>query len=166
MEIRLKELSIYDSTEIFAMIKEIGPGENGFINEGYRISYSEFRSYLEGNFELSKGTNLSSRYVPQTIYWLYVDYRPVGMGKLRHSLNDSLKKVGGHIGYAIRPSERGKGYGNIILRELLKRAKEKGIDKVFITCIESNIPSRKIIEINNGKLQDIFHGICRYWIYV
>ncbi|MCD2347374.1 GNAT family N-acetyltransferase [Clostridium guangxiense] len=166
MEIKLKELSIYDGTDIFAMIKEIGPGENGFINGGYRICYDEFKSYLEGHFELSRGMNLSSRYVPQTIYWLYINDRPVGIGKLRHHLNDRLKEVGGHIGYTIRPSERRKGYGNILLKELLKEAKKSGVNKVFITCIKGNMPSRKIIERNNGKLQDIFHGICRYWINI
>lgn len=166
MEISLRELSIYDGVEIFAMIKEIGPGENGFINGGYHIGYSEFKSYLQGHLEMAYGNNLSSRYVPETMYWLYVNDKPVGIGKLRHYLNDGLKEVGGHIGYTIRPSERGKGYGKIILRELLKKAKQKNIIKVFITCMENNIASRKIIEANNGKLQDIFHGIYRYWIYL
>lgn len=166
MEISLRELSIYDGVEIFAMIKEIGPGENGFINGGYRIGYSEFKSYLQGHLEMAYGNNLSSRYVPETMYWLYVNDKPVGIGKLRHYLNDGLKEVGGHIGYTIRPSERRKGYGKIILRELLKKAKQKNISKVFITCMENNIASRKIIEVNNGRLQDIFHGICRYWIYL
>lgn len=166
MKVILKELSIYDGIDIFAMIKEIGPGDNGFINGGYHIGYSEFGSYLQGNLEMAYGTNLSSRYVPQTTYWLYINEKPIGIGKLRHYLNESLKEVGGHISYTIRPSERKKGYGNLILRELLKEAKRKNITEVFITCIESNISSRKVIEANNGILQDTFHGICRYWIYI
>lgn len=166
MKVILKELSIYDGIDIFAMIKEIGAGENGFINGGYHIGYSEFKSYLQGNLEMAYGTNLSSRYVPQTTYWLYINEKPVGIGKLRHYLNESLKEVGGHISYTIRPSERRKGYGKLLLRELLKEAKRKNITEVFITCIESNISSRKVIEANNGILHDIFHGICRYWIYV
>ena len=80
------------------------------------------------------------------MFWLIIDGRPVGVGKLRHYLNDSLMTVGGHIGYSIRPTERGKGYGNLILKELLKKAREKGIADVLVTCREDNIRSRKVIE--------------------
>lgn len=162
--VELKELSLHDGKEIFDMIKEIGPGENGYMNAGYNINYDEFESYLIGHIEMSKGINLSSKYVPQTMYWLYIDGKPVGITKLRHYLNENLKKEGGHIGYTIRPTERGKGYGNLILQEALKKAKQKSILEVLITCNENNTASRRVIEENGGELQDIIEGICRYWI--
>ena len=114
--IELKELALNDGENVFDMIKEIGPGENGFGNSGYEMSYEDFPQYLMRNINMSKGIDLKSEQVPQTMYWLYVDGVPVGIGKLRDHLNDNLKRIGGHIGYTIRPSERGKGYGKAILK--------------------------------------------------
>lgn len=166
MLVDLKELTITDGKDIFDMIKEIGPGENGYVNGGYNITYKEFPSYLKNHFETSKGINLEPLHVPQTMYWLFIDGRAVGIGKLRHYLNENLKKAGGHIGYTIRPTERGKGYGKIMLSELLKKAKEKQIAEVLLTCNENNIASRKVIEYNRGELENIFAGKCKYWIKV
>ncbi|RYD04829.1 hypothetical protein N752_12955 [Desulforamulus aquiferis] len=161
MNALLKELSITDGQDIKDMLKEIGPGENGFLNDAYNADFTDF---LQKYISLSKGKNLEPNQVPITMYWLYIDGKPVGYGKLRHYLNDQLMEIGGHIGYAIRPSERGKSYGKIVLKELLKEAKEKGIDQVLMTCLEKNIPSRKVIESNNGFLSRVSDGECYYWI--
>lgn len=164
MEYELKELSLNDSKDIYEMIQEIGPGENGFGNSGYHVEYNSFSDYLLKHHKISNGIDLHSEYVPQTMFWFYVNHRPVGIGKLRHYLNDALMKKGGHIGYAIRPSERGKGYGNLILKELLKKAKEIGVEKALLTVDEKNIYSRRVIENNNGVLENIVEDSCRYWI--
>ncbi|MEN6357753.1 MAG: GNAT family N-acetyltransferase [Armatimonadota bacterium] len=161
----LKELTLSDGPDIFEMLREIGPGENGFVNSGHDIEYADFPAYLKRQDDFAKGVGIDlTIYVPQTMHWLFVDGRPVGVGKLRHYLNDNLRKLGGHIGYAIRPSERGKGYGTLILREMLIKAREKGIEEALVTCSENNIRSRKVIERNGGKLEDIIDGGCRYWI--
>ncbi|MHB1392498.1 MAG: GNAT family N-acetyltransferase [Clostridia bacterium] len=164
MLVELRELSTQDGIDIFDMLKEIGPGENGFMNSAFGISYEDFPGFLAENAAYSKGINLPPGYVPQTIYWLYIDSKPVGIGKFRHYLNDALRVHGGHIGYCIRPTERGKGYGSIILRELLKEAKAKAFDEALITCDATNIPSRRVIEGNNGELESIKEGECKYWI--
>lgn len=166
MKIELKKLSLNDGKEIYEMIQEIGPGENGFMNNGYGISYNEFLEYLEKNKNMAEGINLKEGLVPQTIYWLVINEKPVGIGKLRDYLTDVLRKNGGHIGYTIRPSERGKGYGTLILSELLKKAKEKGIEKALLTINEDNILSRKVVEGNGAILEDINEGKCRYWIEI
>jgi len=164
MLIELRELSNQDGTEIFEMLKEVGPGENGFMNSAYGISHQEFPRFLEENIAYSKGIELPSGYVPQTIYWLYINSKPVGIGKLRHYLNNALLEHGGHIGYCIRPTMRGNGYGTLILRELLIKARALDIHEALLTCNETNIPSRKVIEGNNGKLESINNGECKYWI--
>lgn len=165
MDIELRELSLTDGMDIFEMIREIGLNENGFNNGGYNMEYNDFPSYLQKKVNVSKGINLHPNQVPQTIYWLYVGGKLVGMGKLHDYLNDDLRKSGGHIGYAIRLSERGKGYGNLILREILKKSKEKCILEALLTCSEDNTPSRKVIEANGGQLEDITEqSKCRYWI--
>ena len=59
---------------------------------------------------------------------------------------------GGNIGYAIRPSERRKGFGTLILRLTLEKAKNIGLTRVLVTCDADNVASRKIIERNGGVL--------------
>lgn len=164
MHIELRKLSLEDDDEILEMINEIGPGENGFMNEEYDMDSVQFKGYLKERDDMSMGINLKPEYVPMSMYWLIVNKRPVGIGKIRHYLNDRLRESGGHIGYSIRPSERGKGYGKMILAELLSEAKNLGINEVFVTCDVDNIRSRHVIEGNNGVLQDIDNRKCKYWI--
>jgi predicted acetyltransferase len=164
MQIELRALSLNDGQDIREMLTEIGPGENGFHNEGYGMEEIEFRDYLHLNINSSKGIDLEPGRVPQTMYWLYVNGKPAGYGKVREYLNDELRKIGGHIGYCIRPAARGKGYGNIILGELLNKAREKNIPRALLTCLEGNTPSRRIIEYNGGRLDRIENGECYYWI--
>ncbi|HPR80767.1 MAG TPA: GNAT family N-acetyltransferase [Enterococcus sp.] len=97
----------------------------------------------------------------------------VGMSNLRFELSNAyLKSFGGHIGYSVRPNERKKGYGKIILNETLKQAKTRGIDKVLVTCNDINYASAKIIEANQGILAEKVIDssdqmlIRRYWITI
>jgi Predicted acetyltransferase len=163
MNAELKELSLSDEEDVYEMLKEIGPGENGFVNDGF-VPPGKFGAFLQKHADATMGTGLAPGQVPQTMYWLYVDGILVGYAKLRHCLNDTLQKVGGHIGYAIRPSQRGKGFAKLILKEMLAKAKELGLEEVLLTCMQENAASRKVIEANAGILYDIEDGECRYWI--
>ena len=108
--------------------------------------------------------------VPATQYWLIapgIGY--VGELGLRHRLNDSLLRYGGHIGYKIRPSLRRRGYGKLICQLGIEAARQRGIGDILITCDDDNIASIKIIEANGGMLADRVdndRGILtrRYWI--
>lgn len=146
------------------MILEIGLGENGFTNSFPTNSFEEFKSSLARLVEVAKGINLIEGYVPQTVYWLYANDRPVAFGKLRHHLNEKLQEYGGHVGYIVRPSERGKGYGKLFLAEVVKAAKNNQIDELLITIDEDNQRSRRVIEGNNGQMTEIKNGVCKYWI--
>lgn len=44
--IELKAASVDDGRDIFDMLVEIGPGENGFVNSSYDIDYSQFPSFI------------------------------------------------------------------------------------------------------------------------
>lgn len=164
MKAELKELSETDGQDIFEMIREIGLGENGFTAHFPDQDYEEFKRSLPRFVQISRGEELPDGYVPQTIYWLYVDDRPVAYGKLRHQLNESLLMYGGHVGYIVRPTGRGKGYGKLFLSKMIEEATKRGIYELLITCDEINERSRKVIERNGGKLDSITNGICRYWI--
>ena len=109
--------------------------------------------------------------VPASCFWLIsADQRYLGDVDIRHYLNESLRRYGGHIGYKIRPSERCKGYGTLICRLGIEQARKRQIDDILITCDDDNIGSCKIIETNGGVLRDKIdngRGVLtrRYWIY-
>ena len=90
--------------------------------------------------------------VPSTTFWLYADGVPVGFGSIRHFLTEALSQAGGHIGYGIAPQFRGNGYGNEILRLLLKKADEIGLEKVLVTVDLDNIASQAVALANGGVI--------------
>lgn len=117
-----------------------------------------------------KGINLYKGRVPATLYWAVVDNKVVGRLDLRHYLNKRLASIGGHIGYSVSPSERGKGYATEMLRLGLKEAKKLEVKKALVTCDETNHPSRRVIEKNGGILKNkvMENGVykLRFWVPV
>ena len=81
------------------------------------------------------------------------DDRIVGCIELRHTINDELAIIGGHIGYSVIPKERRKGYATKMLEFVLMEARKLGIDKVLLTCDVDNVASQKTIERNRGVLE-------------
>ncbi len=109
--------------------------------------------------------------VPATTYFTVrkSDNKIIGTIQLRHDLNDDLLKRGGNIGYGIRPSERGKGYGTKQLSLVLEKAKELGISRVMISCDKANFASANVAIKNGAKLEwdgyDEEDGFIQiYWI--
>lgn len=137
-----------------------------------QVTKETFEIYLKTLDDYSKGVNLPKDYVPSSEFWLVDHGDYIGRVSIRHRLNETLEKFGGHIGYTIRPSKRGKGYGNKILELGLEKAKEIGLENVLLTCDVSNTPSVKIIEKNGGKFKDKLEQPdgkpekLRYWIRI
>jgi predicted acetyltransferase len=109
--------------------------------------------------------------VPQNDFFLLRNQTTiVGRSGLRHWLTPALQNVGGHIGYRIRPAERCKGYGTLLLALTLVEARKLGLERVLLTCDSDNIGSRKIIERNGGQLASESPAspegilVARYWI--
>ena len=90
--------------------------------------------------------------VPARTYFLIRedDNKIIGMINIRLALNEALRKFGGHIGYGIRPSERGKGYNKINLYLGLKICDEYGIDTVLMDADLNNPASWKTMEALGG----------------
>lgn len=111
----------------------------------------DFDSYVQLLINFSKGVSLPEGYVPCTEFWIIEADEYVGRITLRHYLNPSLEKRGGHIGYEIRPTARLKGYGKKALSLILPIAKKMNLNEVLITCDDDNQGSIKIIESSHGK---------------
>ena len=99
------------------------------------------------------------------------DGKLVAMIQIRHYFNEYLEKYAGHIGYSVRPDERRKGYGSKQLRLALTFCKEElGLDRVLITCFDTNEASRRTILANGGVYECTVHepgediDLERYWI--
>lgn len=154
------------------MIEDIKK-EYDVLNEDYNGAffikeYTDYNKLINDLDNYSNGIINNPNYVPYTCYVLINDNKIIGVGSIRHYLNEYLENFGGHIGYSIVPSARLKGYGTKLLNLLLKEAKSKKIDKVLITCSETNIGSKKVIENNHGKLINKIENnnklTCRYII--
>ena len=162
--------SYIEAVKEFHAAKDAPPMARHYVGLSIPELDANFADYVEKKQSESRGENLPEGYVPATTYWLVDGDKYIGGVSVRHELNKNLKNIGGHIGYDIRPSERGKGYGSKVLELGLQKAKELGVARVLVTCSVTNIASRKIIEKNGGifenQVPDPETGIdkLRFWI--
>ncbi|WP_410769439.1 GNAT family N-acetyltransferase [Fontibacillus sp. BL9] len=99
----------------------------------------------------------------------FLENHEKGVGLPEGWVSDYLINAGGHIGYGIRPSERGKGYATTLLRLSLVEAKILGIEDVLVVCDAWNVASEKTIVKNGGRsdidyIEEDGNIIRRYWI--
>jgi len=106
--------------------------------------------------------------VHATYWWIVEDDTYLGAISLRHTLNDFRLRAGGHIGYGIRPSARGRSLATWALRSVLPQARALGLEKVLVTCDDDNLASARTIEKAGGVLEDVrdteLGRTRRYWM--
>lgn len=132
-------------------------------------NYDEWLLKLEKSLDIA---NIPEGKVPGNTYFFIrtEDSKIIGMITIRHKLNEALFNRGGHIGYSIRPTERKKGYGTFMLKLALEKCRELNLSRVLITCDKINVASAKVIQNNNGILEnEVFNEAFsettqRYWI--
>lgn len=62
----------------------------------------------------------------------------------------------GHIGYAVVPWKRNRGYATRALALMLGEARKEGLDEVIITTEPENVASQRVIEANGGGTPERF----------
>ena len=78
-----------------------------------------------GSTKVHNGINLEEDRVQSSVYFLMAYGKLVGHLSIRHNINNAfLSLYGGHIGYAVRPTERRKGYATTMLGLALEKCKE------------------------------------------
>ncbi len=103
-------------------------------------------------------------WVPVTALWIVEGESYLGRVSLRHRLTEHLLTWGGHIGYGVRPTARGRGAATFALGAVLPVAAARGIDPALVTCDVDNVASRRTIERNGGLLEDTRQGKLRFWV--
>ncbi len=149
--IYLKLANLEDAKAEYEALQKIPAAENGLNNEYADMSETEFvEQALPKMIANSRGEDLPEGYVPFSIYFLWDDDKIVGLFHFRHHLCDSLKKHGGHIGYATIKEYRGKGYGGKGLKLLLDEVRDKiPEDEFWLDARKDNLASQKAM-LSNG----------------
>lgn len=167
----LRRLEIGDYQKLVEVI-ESDWGEFNFALHLNGKTIEDYKIFLKNLNDYENGRNLINGHVPSTMLFAFNESDDlIGRVSIRHSLNDFLFNIGGHIGYGVRVDQRRKGHATEILKLSLKFIKDTNLitDKVLVTCDKNNLPSIKVIEKNGGVLENIFFmGLevpkLRYWI--
>jgi predicted acetyltransferase len=89
--------------------------------------------------------------IPFRVFWIW-DGDFCGAINLRFlpGREDLLPYVSGHVGYAVVPWKRRRGYATRSLALVLPVARGIGLRRILVTCDETNLASRKVILANGG----------------
>lgn len=170
MLLQLRELQSKDEIAFNSAVAQwqSDPGFNFLLSYEPGMNFSDYLALLS---DFKFGKNLQPGWVPATSYFAFVDRQIVGRVNFRHILNDFLKQYGGHIGYGVLPGFRRRGFAREMLSQSLVFAKNRGLEKVLLTCDDTNQGSIKTIETNGGILENIIPpqnpgspAKRRYWI--
>ena len=161
----LRRPRLADKEAVLEMMAEFEQSQSAHDGGFWDAENFVYEDWLESNQNQEMGINLPEGWVPAIQLVAFSEKgQAVGFLNLRLCLSNFLLEAGGHIGYSIRPSERGKGYAKEALRRGLQIAKEKNIKRALVTCSTENPASRAVILANGGRLEDVRNGTERYWI--
>jgi predicted acetyltransferase len=134
------------------------------------ITGLDFGSYLKIINEARDGIHLESHEVPTTSLFAFSNEHIVGKVSIRHYLNPYFEMTGGHVGFGVLSEYRGRGFATQMLASALEYCRNIGLEKILLTCEESNFNSQKVIIRNGGVLdhssdpKQADGKILRYWI--
>lgn len=165
----LRPLALGDEEQVTAAVAEFA-AEGGDWSYRYRgdLPWPEYIALVHG---WEHGIDLPEDFVAHLELIAEVDGQIVGRSSIRWELNDFLRTLGGHIGYAVRPAHRRQGHAKEILRQSVEMLRDRGVDRILVTCDVDNLASARVIEAGGGVLEGVIPHIDpgeparrRYWI--
>ncbi len=128
--------------------------------------YVEYADACERGLGLSKGMSRWTRFLltdpDETVIY--------GLGSFRYDDVPLIVTGGGHIGYSVSPSWRGRNLATCMCLHLMDVARKHNFRRVLVTCDIDNDASARVIEKCGGVLEDVrsIPGFPkpkrRYWI--
>lgn len=115
-------------------------------------AFADWCAALVGHVD---GIGLGEDRVPHVFHVAVLDGEIVGRVSIRLELNDFLARVGGHIGYGVRPAWRRRGLAHVLLRHGLHVLADRGLASALVTCDDDNVGSAATIERAGGVLRDL-----------
>ena len=110
MNITLRTPDEHDAASVTALLDELAAASSntdGFWNGADTFVYADWLATCR---EAAHGRGLPEGFVPYVQYVMFDGSgQAVGFLNLRLRLNNFLHEIGGHIGYCVRPAQRGKG---------------------------------------------------------
>jgi predicted acetyltransferase len=156
---------VSDEAVVLAAQRELAAENFVFAFLGHGQSFADYVRTVD---DQRHGRSLGDDWVESSWLLAEVDGAVVGRSSIRFELNEFLLAEGGHVGYAVRPGHRRRGYATEILRQSVIVARAGGVQDVLVTCADENIGSATAIETNAGVLENILEldGVLlrRYWI--
>ncbi|NLS08840.1 GNAT family N-acetyltransferase [Nesterenkonia sp. MY13] len=165
-QLTLRPPQLEDESQVREAQAELAREDFLFVFQKPDQSWAEYLKLVERQ---SAGVDLPPGRIPASMLMGVVGSRIVGRVHIRHQLTPELREVGGHIGYAVRPSFRRQGYATAMLHQALAVCRDLGITEVMLTCDDDNPGSITTIERCGGVLESDFtpsQGVPkrRYWI--
>lgn len=159
MSLALKALAPEDAQAIWTALQDIPP-ENGLENAAYGMPFETYvREEIPRRIAMSRGEGLKPGHVPDTYYFLWDEGRIVAWFKFRHCLNEGLKNGGGHIGYGVCRSARGKGYAKRGLAMMIDLARAiVPEDELYLACNKNNPASLRVMLANGACIHHEENG--------
>lgn len=169
---RLEELAIHHKAGFLKLVSEDEP--SSLLPQVASWNEFEFAKFLR----LAEKQRLDWRPGPgkisQTYYVMFDEKEEISaLGFMRFPLEADTENDGGNLICEVPPTKRGRGHGSVCLSLLLFEAVRAGLRRVFVTCPESDLAARRVIEKNRGVLLDVTPStradrkglaIARYWI--
>lgn len=168
---RLVEVTNDLAAAYLDMVSEFEAAGEGYPSNDAALAHRDFAAFVDDLRNESLGIGLPPGVVPQTTYVL-LDHVGRALGELRllTRLTRSFERHNGHIGYNVRPRERGKGYATRMLALAIEKARELGVERLMLTVERENPASVRVIEKNGGILehtgvvQESGERVAVYWI--
>lgn len=147
----LRKINVQDAAAQWEYTTALPADENGLTNPHHGVSYDDYvENVLPALISYEHPVNMPDWFVPESYFYLWDEGRLVGEFRIRHHLTEALRNGAGHIGYSIRKSERGKGYGTAGLKLTLQAAKSIiPEEEIYLRVNKDNTASQKVMR-NNG----------------
>jgi predicted acetyltransferase len=136
------------------MVAEFEAAREGYPFNDIELARSDFAAFVDDLRNESLGIGLPPGIVPQTTYVLLDgEGRALGEIRFRPRLTPPFEQHNGHIGYNVRPHQRGRGYATRMLALVLDKARGLRLERVMLPAEGENRASVRVIVKNGGVLE-------------